>query len=182
MSPHIVWATEANLGTYRRCVGTATGVTRPKGNEAAWIANFLADFRGISVMRDEKNRIGVRTADKIGMVSRLQNLFLEDRVVYASEFCCGDPFHADGTRDPVDRVKRMLTQQLSAMRIVSTERQGAFPGARVSTTVSGKVGEGNGVNLRVNDDLAMSLIMAACWYQRLAHNAAPTPTRARFTK
>ena len=136
----------------------------------------------LSLVVNDSRRSQVRTRDKITMASRLQYLLSDGpRVCFSTPFAVGcENLHTDPDRDPEAEVKHKLRQQLLATRRVSTERQGAFPGVAVRATISGKVAESGGVNLRANDDLAVCLYAAAFWNSKLKAGELQAPVRARF--
>ena len=154
------------------------------GNESGWIAHVLSNIMNVVSVRDEKGRIGLKTANKINMATRSQHLLATgDTVAFSTPFVVGtQEYHVDRERTPDARIKHMLKQQLLQMRIVSTAKVNASVASTFHVTISGKVGEGNTTNARTNDDLAMSFICAVHWYQKLQSGALEAPVRARFKR
>jgi hypothetical protein len=144
------------------------------GNEAAWIAHIVSDMRNVVTVRDEKGRIGVKTMNKVAMVSRLQYLLTNKRLVFSHPFAVlPQEMHGDPNRTPEDRVKNMLSTQMCAMRRITTDPTTTVA---VRTTISGK-GDGN----RSNDDLCMAFILGTHAYQKMQSGVYHTAAVLRFT-
>jgi hypothetical protein len=121
------------------------------------------------------------------MVTRLQALMVEvrharaathilkrarqGRLAYGTPFITVDRYHTDSQRPPEASVKAKLEKQLRAMRRVSTLRNGSTPITAPRVTVSGKVDDTGAVNVRLQDDVAMALILGAYWQHKLSRGS-----------
>ena len=115
------------------------------------------------------------------MRARLQFLINEQRVCLSTPFAVGaQQLHVSGEKPPEAYQLDKLKNQLLTMRRICSEKEGSRPGANHSVTISGKLDDSGKVSGTSQDDLAMSLIMAAHWQQKHANKQLFEPVQAKF--